>query len=195
MSMEGVGPGPIEKIMHELRTPLSVISGNVHIVYSHWDRLDRPKRDDLLRTTLEEATALNEMLRNLEGVDSLRPARGKLATVSAEESPVHVVEVEIDFRGKVRKGQSFNAAGDKEATRITLVEATLDALQGLIPFNVRAEAAEIVSVGSRSLAVVSLERDFDPLVGSATVRIGEDDALARATLDAVNRFLPDPALV
>jgi hypothetical protein len=194
MSTEGAGPGPIERIMHELRTPLSVISGNVHIVYKHWDRLGDPKRRDLLRTTLENAESLNQTIRSLTTAESIRPARGRLATVSSGESiPGFAVEIVLEFGGTTRRGQSFSGAGGREQERQALVRATLDALDGLVPFEVELDAVDVVTVGRRSLAIVSLDRGTDVLMGSAMVRIGEDDALARATLDALNRFLAVPA--
>ena len=195
MSTEGAGPGPIERIMHELRTPLSVISGNVHIVYKHWDRLDDPKREDLLRTTLENAESLNQTIRTLTTAESLRPARGRLAGVSSGDSvPGFAVEIVLEFGGTTRRGESFSTSGGREQERQALVRATLDALSGLVPFDVDLDAVAVVTVGSRSLAVVTLDRAVDVLMGSAMVRIGEDDAIARATLDALNRFLLDPAL-
>jgi hypothetical protein len=195
MSTEGAGPGPIERIMHELRTPLSVISGNVHIVYKHWDRLDEPKRDDLLRTTLENAESLSQTIRTLTAAESIRPARGRLAGVSSGDSvPGFAVEIVLEFGGKTRRGESFSAAGGREQERQALVRATLDALNGLVPFEVELDAVDVVTVGSRSLAIVTLDRGTDILMGSAMVRIGEDDAVARATLDGLNRFLLDPAL-
>ena len=195
MSTEGAGPGPIEKIMHELRTPLSVISGNVHIVYKHWDRLADPKRQDLLRTTLEHAESLNQTIRTLNTAESIRPSRGRLAAVTSGEAvPGFAVEIVLEFGGATRRGQSFSASGGRAQERQALVKATLDALEGLLPFEVELDAVDVVTVGSRSLAIVTLERSDDVLMGSAMVRIGEDDAVARATLDALNRFLLDPAL-
>ena len=196
MSTEGAGPGPIEKIMHELRTPLSVISGNVHIVYKHWERLDEPKREDLLRTTLENAESLNQTIRTLTTAESIRPSRGRLAAIASGDSvPGFAVEVVLEFGGKIRRGESFSAAGGRDQERQALVRATLDALTGLLPFEVDLDAVDVVTVGSRSLAVVTLDRTTDVLMGSAMVRIGEDDAVARATLDALNRFLLDPGLI
>ena len=195
MSLEGAGPGPIEQILHELRTPLSVISGNIHIVYRHWDRLDSPKRLDLLRATIEHAENLNKAIKALNATERIRPRRGKLAGLASGESvPGFGVQVELDFGGEIRRGESYAITGGRDQERRALVRATLNALHGLLGFDVEPEGVDVVEVGTRRLAVVSLDRGTDILVGSAVVRIGEDDALARATLDALNRFLVAPVL-
>ena len=193
MSTEGAGPGAIEHILHEIRTPLSIISGNVHIVHKHWDRLDGAKRDGLLRSALDHTQTLNETLRTLNHVERIRPRRGRVSA-STNGAPDHVeVEIELDFGSEVRRGRAI-APRELAEERRAVVCATLEALKGLLPFEVHFEDVSVVLTGSRRLALVSLDKGNDTLVGSAIVRTGEDDALARATLDAVNRFLMNPAL-
>lgn len=194
MSIEGAGPGPIEHLLHEIRTPLSIISGNVHIVHKHWDRLDGHKREGLLRSALDHTETLNETLRSLNHVEHIRPRRGRVSASSSASSNEEHVEIELDFGSEVRKGRA-KAPGTEEEARRAVVCATLEALNGLLPFEVAFEDVSIVVVGNRRLALVSLDKGDDSLVGSAIVRTDEDDAIARATLDCVNRFLVNPALV
>lgn len=175
---------------------MSVISGNVHIVYKHWDRLGSPKRQDLLRSALDNAASLSETIHSLNTTERIRPQRGKLAGVSTEGStPGFEVGIELDFAGQVRRGEARLPYDGQDPERRAVVLATLNALEGLLPFAADVEAVEMVEVGSRTLAVVSLDRKSDTIVGSAVVRSGPDDAIARATLDALNRFLLNPALV
>jgi hypothetical protein len=192
MSIEGAGPGPIEHILHEIRTPLSIISGNVHIVHKHWDRLDGSKREGLLRSALAHTETLNETLRSLNHVEHIRPRRGRVSASSTGEERVEV-EIELDFGSEVRTGRATAPRGPAEERR-AVVCATLEALEGLLPFPVAYEDASVVLVGNRRLALVSLDKGDDTLVGSAIVRTDQDDAIARATLDCLNRFLISPAL-
>jgi hypothetical protein len=50
----------------------------------------------------------------------------------------------------------------------------------------------VIRVGDTSLAVVVFERDDDTLIGSARVREEVADAVARASLDGLNRFITHP---
>lgn len=194
MSTEGAGPGPIEHLLHDIRTPLSIISGNVHILHKHWERLETPKREGLLRSAMDHTETLNKTLRSLNHVESIRPRRGAVSAVSRGDDELEV-EINLDFGTEVRSG-SATAPRELAEERRAVVRATLEALSGLLPFKVRFGDGTVVLVGDRRLALVSLGRDGgDTLVGSAIVRTDEDDAFARATLDAVNRFLLNPALV
>lgn len=193
MSTEGAGPGPIEHLLHEIRTPLSIISGNVHIVAKHWERLDQPKRSDLLQSALAHTESLNKTLRSLNHVEAIRPRRGKVSASSSGDDSLEV-EIHLDFGSEIRSGKA-TAPRELAEERRAVVCATLEALRGLLPFDVRFEDVSIVLVGNRRLALVSLDKGTDTLIGSAIIRTDEDDALARATLDAVNRFLLNPALV
>jgi hypothetical protein len=52
---------------------------------------------------------------------------------------------------------------------------------------------DVIRVGDTSLAVVLFKRLEDTLVGSARVREDVPDAVARAALDGINRFITKPA--
>lgn len=61
----------LSAVSHDLRTPLSSITGAASTLRSHWDRLDRATRDELLESVTDEADRLNRLLNNLLEVTRL----------------------------------------------------------------------------------------------------------------------------
>jgi two-component system, OmpR family, sensor histidine kinase KdpD len=61
----------LSAVSHDLRTPLASITGAAGTLQTHWDRLDRPMRDELLQSVADEADRLNRLLNNLLEVTRL----------------------------------------------------------------------------------------------------------------------------
>jgi two-component system, OmpR family, sensor histidine kinase KdpD len=61
----------LSAVSHDLRTPLSSITGAAATLRSHWDRLDPNTRDELLKTVTDESDRLNRLLNNLIQVTRL----------------------------------------------------------------------------------------------------------------------------
>ena len=130
---------------------------------------------------------------------------GRMTT--GTELRTRVVAVQLEHAGVRASARVTLALGEDEATGFSegsvsastrprmVVSATLDALRQLYPaatsFDV--ENAFLTHAGGRSLAVVTLVSVIPPaeqlLVGAALVRLADEDALVRATLDASNRRL------
>ena len=68
----------------------------------------------------------------------------------------------------------------------------MDAVNVMLTAPIRVQDFDVIQVADTSLAVVLFERLDDTLVGSARVRGEVPDAVARASLDGINRFLSKP---
>jgi hypothetical protein len=115
--------------------------------------------------------------------------------VTVRSSHTCLTEVTLVRSGNHAKGRAEGSVASRVALRI-VAEATLDALRHLEPTASRAdvEAVSLVRQGDRTVALVTVSVVQPPyeevMAGAAVVRAaGEHDAVARATLDAVNRRL------
>jgi two-component system sensor histidine kinase KdpD len=61
----------LSAVSHDVRTPLSSITGAAATLRSHWDRLEPATRDELLATVTDESDRLNRLLNNLIKVTRL----------------------------------------------------------------------------------------------------------------------------
>jgi hypothetical protein len=98
------------------------------------------------------------------------------------------VRAALELSGDVLMGESSSAAG-RYFERKTVANAILNGSEELIGFPIEVERINILTDGDAQVAVVILSRADEVLVGSAVLRNGEQDAIARATLDAINRFI------
>lgn len=95
-------------------------------------------------------------------------------------------------RGDDEVAGTANAEQTPVARWRAVAAATLDALTQLEPAAARlaVEMAGVQRIGERELGIVTILLDAELLAGVAPVRDGaEDDAMARAVLDATNRRL------
>jgi len=122
-------------------------------------------------------------------MDSSRPAIVRLVT----ETSGYTTEVKIgvSVEGSERAGIS---RGPSTSGLRLVAGATVDAVGELLHASaVEVSSAELMTVGLVQLAVVVLRlatsRGEQTLTGSAMVRKDANDAVARATLDALNRVL------
>ena len=115
-------------------------------------------------------------------------ARRKLTSLSFERSPeAFSVRAALELSGDVLMGESASPQG-KMFERRAISEAIVKGTHELIDFPIAVQRVYIISDVESEIAVVVLARRDEILVGSAVVRNGEHDAIARATLDALNRF-------
>lgn len=111
--------------------------------------------------------------------------RARLTVALAEQSDAsHLAHIALHHQDSVLLGESEDASAEN-----AVVAATLQAVRPLLDFEVRPLEIDFLQVGDLRIAVVVLDRSTDWLIGSALVRRDVSDSLARATLDAVNRFL------
>lgn len=98
------------------------------------------------------------------------------------------VRVGLELDGDVLMGEVHGPAGRRFEMR-AVASAVIQGLGDLIESAAELDGVHLLQVGETRLAVAQLSTEGGPLVGSALVRFDEHDAVARATLDAVNRVI------
>jgi hypothetical protein len=115
-------------------------------------------------------------------------ARRKLTSLSFDRSSeAFSVRAALELSGDILMGESASPQGTMFERR-AISEAIVKGTTELIDFPIAVQRVYIISDVENQIAVVILARRDEILVGSAVVRQGEHDAIARATLDALNRF-------
>ena len=118
-----------------------------------------------------------------------RAQRRRLTSLTTERTPDRFrAKVMLELAGDVLVGDSEAPTG-AHFERRTLANAVLGGVAELLDFPVELHHARIVDEGERRIAMVTLVRGDVALVGAAVVGTDEYDAVARATLDALNRFI------
>lgn len=120
--------------------------------------------------------------------------RRKLSSLSLERGPAAFsVRAALELSGDVLMGESASPQG-KLFERRAIAEAILEGTQELVGFPLDVSRVYVINEIDHEIAIVVLSRADEVLVGSAVVRQDEHSAIARATLDALNRFTaPVPA--
>jgi hypothetical protein len=120
-----------------------------------------------------------------------RTRRRKLSSLSVARSDEgFTAKITLDLDGDALRGEIEAPAGRRFELR-SIGLAVLDALGKLLEFEVQLESVNLLQIGDTRLAIVQLNTETEALVGSALVRYDEHDAIARATLDALNRLVGD----
>jgi hypothetical protein len=153
------------------------------------------------RSTAKTVSDVQEILSRKVGqpVDSARiqvirtapmpgVSRRKLISLGLDRSSDSFsVRAALELSGDVLFGESVSPHG-KLFERKTIAQAIVEGSHELVGFPIEVERVYILSDVENQIAVVVLAKDDQILVGSAVVRKDEFDAIARATLDALNRF-------
>lgn len=118
-----------------------------------------------------------------------KPTRRKLSSLSTKRyGDRFTAQVTLELQGDALVGEVDVPAGRRFEYR-SVSRAVLESVRRLIPYALQLENVDIFNFGADRLAVVSVSSRSDTLVGSAFVRADELDAIARATLDAINRVI------
>lgn len=207
VDINGMEGASLERLLHELRTPLSVVKGSTRTVLRHWDGLDDDRRRVLLARALEAVDELARAITDFHngatrapsptGAGEQRarslPERSKLSHVVTERAgPRFAVKVSIHHGDSALAGE-HSAFGGKPAQDRAVVHATLDALRDVFDGGAELEDVDVVQSGDERVAVVAVTRGTQALLGSAVVTSDDYDAICRATLDALNRVVATPA--
>jgi hypothetical protein len=119
-----------------------------------------------------------------------RPKRRKLSSLATKRSGDRFTsQVILELDGDLLIGEDDSPSGRRFEPR-SVAEAVLDAVRQLVAEPLELGSADFVEMGDCRIGAVVVERTRDLLLGSALVTLDEHDAIARATLDAVNRLLP-----
>jgi hypothetical protein len=133
-----------------------------------------------------------EVLRAAEPIDA-PGARRRLSSISIERSDGRFrARVGLELGGDVLVGES-DSPTERSFEQRSVAHATLLGLRKLLTEEIDLSSVRVLAAGDSRLAVVTLGREEETLVGSALVRLDEYDAIARATLDAVNRTIDAPS--
>lgn len=171
----------------------------VTTLVQEWSSVTEERRKRFLERLLAQMTATEVDLDTL--IDHVRqavsdqeddgtqspalPERVRLTGAAATDSQDgYSASVSLQSGEHVYLGESMAPDG-----LISIVAATLGALKKIVGLPTRFVNVETVSVGNDSIAIVVLEVGTTRLSGSAPVRGRLEDAVARATLDALNRLL------
>ena len=188
------GADPREQIRSTLITAKSWLEGAL----GTWDGLSEQRRLEMIAASL---LSLNQLEMNLDALEVATPAaRSDLRVEFVPERP-NLVDLTVDanggeavarvklvFRDEPLVGESTCRPGigrDHAAP----ARATLEALQAILRDGLSLEDARVMQILEGPFAVVTLRSSDRLLVGSAMI---DDDlglAMARATLDAANRFI------
>jgi hypothetical protein len=129
-----------------------------------------------------------------KGFRSGASARRKLTSLGTHRYGSRFsARVALELDGDTLLGEIDVPAGTRFERR-SVARAVLMGLQRLTPSTMQLEDVDVLSFGSKRIAIVSLGSSDDLLIGSALVRTDESEAVARATLDAINRLLEAQSL-
>jgi hypothetical protein len=132
-----------------------------------------------------------QILRTTEVV-STPLQRRKLSSIATERtSTVFKARVILELDGDTLMGES-ETPSERSFEYRSIALATLESMNELLVDRVELESVDLLQAGAEQLAIVTLRRKEGTLVGSALVRVDRHDAIARATLDALNRHLSAP---
>ncbi len=124
-----------------------------------------------------------------QGAANGRPKRRKLASLATKRcGDRFTAQVILELGGDLLIGEDDSPAGRRSEHR-SVAEAVLDAVRRLVGVSLELGSADFVEMGDCRIAAVAVERRDELLLGSSVVTFDEHDAIARATLDAVNRLL------
>jgi hypothetical protein len=139
-----------------------------------------------------DSHAIEVMKASAPGAANGRPRRRKLSSLATKRAGDRFTsQVILELGGDLLIGEDDSPAGRRFEHR-SVAEAVLDAVRRLVAVPLELGSADFVEMGDCRIAAVVVERREELLLGSAVVTLDEHDAIARATLDAVNRLLVNP---
>lgn len=163
----------------------------------NWNDLTEENRLEMLAASLLSLNRLEMKFDELGAPGSpwgdvrleAAPERPNLVDLSLDEDTGQATaRVKLEFRNQSLVGESLCRSGlgrDHAAP----ARATLDALDDLLEDQLTLEDARVLQIVDGPFAVVTLRNEARLLVGSALIEADLGLAMARATLDAVNRFI------
>lgn len=180
----------LEHVSSEFQTPLTTAKGSLETVLRHWAGLDEDRRRALVKRALRGCEDLVGALGQLQDAEAMEPpGRWKLATLAIDRTSLGTTaRVILENDDVTLSGESRLRTGRPSAYDC-VVEATLHAVARDMLVRPDGHSADVFEVQGTKLAVVCLFSRESPLVGTAAVRLDEYDAIARATLAALNRML------
>lgn len=184
----------------ELRATLQEAKGWLEGAIGSWEDLSDERKLEMIAASLLSMHRLHINLDSRLGTPTLpdyltstfgRPVPERPSLIGLEVNRSNgssAARVELRFRDRALLGETSVEAGTT-TDHAAPVRATLEALQPVVASSLELEDARVLQILDGPFAVVTLRNEERLLVGSAMI---EDDlgiAMARATLDAANRFI------
>ena len=173
------GPNGIESVRVLVvpeRDPAEVVTEILAAVWAH------------LGTSLDPH-AVEVMMASAPPSPHGRPRRRKLSSLSTKRAGDRFTsQVILELDGDLLIGEDDSPSGLRFERR-SVADAVLYAVSQLVSEPLELGTADFVEMGDCRIAAVTVQRSNGMLLGSAVVTLDEHDAIARATLDAVNRLL------
>jgi len=149
----------LSSISHDLRTPLTAVSGAVSMLLENEGSLDPQNRRELLQTIHEEAARLNGMIRNV--LDLTRLESGAISVKKEWQSIEEIVGVVFRRLGGRLEGRAFDVRLPADLPLIPfdvlLVEQVLTNLfENAIRYTPRGSPIELVASATTSQVTVEL---------------------------------------
>ncbi len=129
-----------------------------------------------------------QVLSATETTEDKTTQRRKLSSLTIERTGKRFsVRITLELGGDVLVGESEGPAVSRFDQRV-VARATLDGVAELLDFTTELESDEFLQVGDSEVAIRVMSTPQGYLTGSAMVKLDPYEAVARATLDALNRF-------
>jgi CheY-like chemotaxis protein len=187
-----------EEGLEEVRTEARLIRDSFKGIFEDWDRISDARRRNLTAQAGRAFDGLEKIVERLaatarEGIPGIAPSkpldaippRVRLTGASAEKGAIdYRARVSLQHGPKIYLGDGTAPTEDR-----SVVEATIRALGRLTAGPVGLVDVAVHEMGESSMAVVVVDVGDTHLAGSAIVRKDHRDAIARATLDALNRWI------
>lgn len=140
------------------------------------------------RLGIELAEDAIEILRTGEASRKTDGARRRLMSLTTERLENRfIVRVILELAGDLLMGDSAGVAKKPQEEQRIVAEAVINALADVLDFSPILDTVESIYDEGVGLAVVALETESGTMIGAARLRQNEHDAVARATLNAINR--------
>lgn len=134
-----------------------------------------------------------QVLSAIDSTESETAGRRQLSSITIERAGEHFsARVTLELGGDVLVGESESPTIARLENR-AVARAVLSGLHELLDFECEAESVDFLQVGGDEIVVVCLSREGTYLTGSAVIQLDHYETIARATLDALNRFLGSAA--
>ncbi|MEA2433134.1 MAG: hypothetical protein QOG54_591 [Actinomycetota bacterium] len=192
----------LEEGIEAVRSEAHLIRDSFKGVFEDWERVSDVRRRNLIAQAGRAFEGLEKIIEQLGhtvrqgggGIAAAKPPeslppRVRLTGASAERGAIdYQAKVSLQLGPKIFLGDGRAPTEDR-----SIVEATIRALARLTTEQVGLVDVAIHEAGESQMAVVVVDVGDSHMAGSAIVRRNARDAIARATLDALNRWITTPS--
>jgi hypothetical protein len=211
MRTRGERPESLEDVLHDLRTPLTVVKGSISTVLRHWASLDEDRRRELL---VRASEAVEELAAVVEQMEAGTRAAWELEHTLADEAGIAAARVDADLSGITSVRVLVDSSHDPETARTQVMQVArarlgwdvdpsrIDVVRPPMAATLgdRKRLSSVITerLGDKFMTRVTIERGDDTLVGESHVgasRRQERYSAVQATLDALREVFADDVAI